>query len=146
MVRLALLAVVAGMVTITGTFSAGSTPAAAENIECSMLNMQHIAQVLLRSDPSDPNGLDGPDDNGIACDDLPCPCNLEPVLEAIGDGTNAAAVTEAATPSPTSTPNVGLPASTPTVYLEPDPTATSPPPASSSLITPPSTGSAGIRR
>ena len=53
---------------------------------CEDFATQAEAQAELRSDPSDPSGLDGSDDDGIACESLPAPRDLIPVPGAIGDG------------------------------------------------------------
>ena len=44
------------------------------------------AQAALRTNPADPHGLDGNDDDGIACESLPDPYDLSPVAGAVDDG------------------------------------------------------------
>ena len=56
------------------------TPVAwAQDLNCSNFNSQADAQEELRSNPSDPNNLDD-DSDGIACETLPDPSDLNPVL------------------------------------------------------------------
>jgi hypothetical protein len=40
-------------------------------LDCSDFSMQDEAQGVLDRDPSDPNRLDGTDNDGIACESLP---------------------------------------------------------------------------
>lgn len=56
------------------------------DLDCADFGSQADAQAELRSDPSDPNGLDGNDDDGIACESLPAPTDEVPVQGAIGQG------------------------------------------------------------
>ncbi|MCH7793316.1 MAG: excalibur calcium-binding domain-containing protein [Planctomycetes bacterium] len=44
---------------------------------CSDFPNQEAAQDHLNAHPGDPDGLDG-DDDGIACESLPCPCGGTP--------------------------------------------------------------------
>ena len=46
-------------------------PARAQDLNCDNFPFQEDAQRVLDQDPSDPHGLDGPDDDGIACESLP---------------------------------------------------------------------------
>jgi hypothetical protein len=64
------------------------TPAAfgQQDLDCEDFDSQADAQAELRADPSDPNGLDGNDDDGIACESLPAPRDEVPVQGAIGGG------------------------------------------------------------
>lgn len=48
-----------------------SSAFAQETLNCSDFTYQEDAQAALDADPSDPNGLDGNDNDGIACEDLP---------------------------------------------------------------------------
>lgn len=57
--------------------------AAAEDYDCSDFSNQAEAQEHLL--PGDPYGLDG-DNDGIACEDLPCPCSYEEGSGSGGDG------------------------------------------------------------
>ncbi|HEX5368465.1 MAG TPA: excalibur calcium-binding domain-containing protein [Dehalococcoidia bacterium] len=63
---------------------------------CGDFESQAAAQAYLSDSPGDPDGLD-PDHNGIACENLPCPCDTVPV-----DWFTAAnpIATPAQTPSP----------------------------------------------
>ena len=45
---------------------------------CGDFESQAAAQAYLSDSPGDPDGLD-PDHNGIACENLPCPCDTVPV-------------------------------------------------------------------
>lgn len=63
--------------------SAMPATAAAEDYDCSDFNNQAEAQEQLL--PGDPYGLDG-DNDGIACEDLPCPCSYEEGSGGGGDG------------------------------------------------------------
>ena len=154
--KLLLMALVGAVVIAALRLPEGPPPAYA--IDCSNYLNQHLAQLALRLNPDDPNGLDGPNDDGIACEGLACPCDPEPVEEAIGDAddpaspaatssngasASAGAVTANASastsgPFPTSTPEVAA-----TVVAIP-PTSTLVP-AVPSLITPPSTGEGGLK-
>jgi hypothetical protein len=127
-------------------------------IDCDTYPNQKFAQLFLKVDPDDSQGLDGENDNGIACEELPCPCDLEPVEEAIGDTGGAAPTATLGSGTTASAGNVtaGANASAATATLTPAPTlqvaATAPAPATAtpfpavqSLITPPSTGGGGLR-
>lgn len=84
-VRFSLLALVSVLLTCTYVFS--SLPADAQaDLDCADFASQADAQAELRRDPTDPHGLDGSDDDGIACESLPGPKDLTPVPEAIGEG------------------------------------------------------------
>jgi hypothetical protein len=160
MLRVVWLFVVATFI-VAGSFAAalyvpgGARPAYA--LDCGDFPYQAFAQSFLRVDPEDRDELDGADDNGIACDDLPCPCDEEPVEDAIGDDGG---------PEPTETPRSGTNASAGNTNANasasgPTATATSPPgsiatvavvaptstplPPVQSVITPPSTGDGGLR-
>jgi hypothetical protein len=41
------------------------------DLDCGDFEFQEDAQAVYDQDPSDPNGLDGNDNDGIACEDLP---------------------------------------------------------------------------
>lgn len=45
--------------------------AGAQSLNCSNFQYQEDAQAVLDANPSDPNGLDGNDNDGIACESLP---------------------------------------------------------------------------
>jgi hypothetical protein len=157
MARLFSLLALVGIVGVA-FFAPPYGPRPAYAIDCDTYPNQVFAQTFLRIDPDDPNGLDGPNDNGIACEELPCPCDTEPVEEAIGD--------EAGPPSPAATTDSGASASAGNVTANasvsttlPSPTTTpallgtiavvppttTPVPSGPGLITPPSTGSGGLK-
>lgn len=48
-----------------------ATPLAVDHLNCSDFRYQEEAQAVYDQDPSDPNGLDGKDNDGKACEDLP---------------------------------------------------------------------------
>jgi hypothetical protein len=48
-----------------------ASPASADHLNCSDFDSQEAAQSVYDADPSDPNGLDGNDDDGLACESLP---------------------------------------------------------------------------
>jgi hypothetical protein len=62
-------------------------------LNCDNFQFQEDAQEVLDQDPSDPNGLDGNDNDGIACESLP----HRPTSD--GGGTTTP------TPAPTTTPS-----------------------------------------
>jgi hypothetical protein len=72
-----------------------SSIAVAQDQACDDFPNQAAAQQALRADPSDPEGLDGPPGpgshgiEGVACEQLPAPKDLTPVLpggnSAVGD-------------------------------------------------------------
>jgi hypothetical protein len=70
---------VATMLTIVPTASTQ------EQLNCDDFPNQRAAQQILREDPSDPDGLDGPPGDeftgieGVACEDLPPPTDFNPV-------------------------------------------------------------------
>lgn len=74
--------------------------------DCVDFESQAEAQAWLREEPSDPDQIDGPDDNGIACDTEPyeIPDRDEvPVQAAIGGGGTTPTTAQ---PAPTTTPTV----------------------------------------
>jgi Excalibur calcium-binding domain/Thrombospondin type 3 repeat len=71
---------------------AAAVPASAAAVNCSDFSTQAGAQTYFLSlggPASDPEGLDG-DNDGIACESLPCPCNYSttplPPVDSDGDG------------------------------------------------------------
>lgn len=59
-----------------------AAPASAQDDQnCDDFASQAAAQAHLREDPSDPDGLDGNDNDGIACEDNPAPTDFDPVTE-----------------------------------------------------------------
>ena len=155
------------------TFSGPAASSLAQSPSCDNFPIQSAAQTFLQATGEDPNQLDGPNDNGIACEELPCPCDNEPIPELIGDAptpTPTATNTPTNTPSPTQAPSGGAQATaTPTATSIPDsntlaaatatsiavtattaaltgvPPATVAPGQTQSVITPPSTGTAGLK-
>lgn len=61
-----------------GQFNPWRYLAGGDVFNCSDFATQAAAQAVLRADPHDPNVLDG-DNDGVACEHLPCPCDREPV-------------------------------------------------------------------
>lgn len=64
-------------------FLAPASALAGTDYDCADFANQAEAQEYLL--PGDPYGLDG-DDDGVACEDLPCPCSYEEGSEESGDG------------------------------------------------------------
>jgi len=58
----------------TAALAQAPSPAAAQDYDCANFSTQAEAQEYLL--PGDPYRLDG-DSDGIACEDLPCPCSYE---------------------------------------------------------------------
>lgn len=88
--------------------------AGVDDQNCSDFPNQAAAQAHLRADPSDPDNLDGNDNDGLACESLPCPCDLNPVGQA--------------TPTPTPIPPTAQPTPSPTQPPAPTPAPTPGPP------------------
>lgn len=61
-----------------GAFNPWAYIGQGDRYNCADFLSQADAQAVLRLDPSDPNGLDG-DNDGVACEHLPCPCDRVPV-------------------------------------------------------------------
>ena len=55
------------------------------DLNCSDFSTQAEAQAHLRDHPTDPDGLDA-DGDGIACESLPCPCDLTAVFTDVPSG------------------------------------------------------------
>jgi hypothetical protein len=62
-----------------------------QDLDCADFVSQAEAQATLRENPNDPHGLDGNDDDGIACESLPAPRDEVPVQGAMGAGGGGAA-------------------------------------------------------
>jgi endonuclease YncB( thermonuclease family) len=59
------------------TLALSATPAAAHHsydVDCSSFSTQASAQYHMNAHPGDPDGLDGYDDDGRACESSSCPC------------------------------------------------------------------------
>src|SRR4051795_7032141 len=54
-------------------FAINAVPASAD-VNCSDFSSQAAAQYYFNAHPGDPDGLDGNDHDGIACESNPCPC------------------------------------------------------------------------
>lgn len=61
------------LVSLVGFTALTAGPASAKDLNCSDFPNQAAAQRNLNANPSDPNGLSS-DNDGIACESLPCPC------------------------------------------------------------------------
>src|SRR5215218_4108455 len=85
-------------------------PAAAD-VNCSDFSTQAAAQYYMNAHPGDPDGLDGNDNDGRACESNPCPCYYGPDTEppppppadtdgdGIADPNDACPAVAAATPN-----------------------------------------------
>jgi hypothetical protein len=141
----------------------------AEAVNCGDFASQAAAQAYLRAAPSDPDGLDGNDDDGIACENRPEPKDLTPVAAAIGPYVAPTSPAATSTVAPTQTPAatatvIASVTATPIVTATTVPTQTTagsvPTPISTTVIPPvaapstqttspvrpPSTGSGGLVR
>ena len=65
--RLLLLAALA----MLGTLVVAPAALAQDEFDCEDFTYQEDAQAVYDSDPSDPNGLDGAPQDGVACESLP---------------------------------------------------------------------------
>jgi LPXTG-motif cell wall-anchored protein len=118
---LALLCMIAMLAFAPAVWAQSRGPSGADGtFNCPDFDTQADAQAVLRSDPTDPNGLDGGSDNGIACESLPGPTDMTPVPGAIGGGTSTP--TPMSTTSPTSTP-MSTPTATPAATVTPSGTS-----------------------
>ena len=112
---------IATTISLRGAWELMPSAEAQDILNCDDFDSQAEAQEELRSDPSDPNGLDGrPGDafegeRGIACEDLPPPRDEEPVLPDDGPSPGPTP-----SPSPTPPPSPG-PISVPSPRPGPDP-------------------------
>lgn len=95
-----------------------STALAAEDLDCKDFATQEQAQTALDSDSSDPNGLDGNDHDGIACESLPHAGTSEQAATPTTAPSLPAAPAQPATP-----PQPAMPAqpATPTLTTPPAP-------------------------
>jgi hypothetical protein len=83
--------------------------AQADDQNCPDFASQAEAQAHLRADPSDPDGLDGNDNDGIACESLPAPFDRTPVVAASAAGAAGAVGADTlARTGPRSTPMLGV--------------------------------------
>lgn len=100
-------------------FAPGGFLGQGDRFDCGDFPTQAQAQAVLRADPSDPNRLDANND-GIACESNPCPCDRTPVAGRVAP---TPAPTAAPTPVPTVAPTpLPLVAPVPTVAPAPAPT------------------------
>ena len=84
---LAALSMVVGLVFAPVALAQSRGPSGADGTyNCPDFDTQAEAQAFLRAAPSDPHGLDGNDDDGIACESLPGPYDRAPVAGAVGNG------------------------------------------------------------
>ncbi len=87
-----------------GAFALGAfspSPAAARDYDCADFANQAEAEEYLL--PGDPYRLDG-DSDGIACEDLPCPCSSTPGGGSTGSGGGGGSTTETSKPPPYEVP------------------------------------------
>ena len=68
-------------------FTIGPSAAAQQDLNCDDFATQEEAQAEFNRDPSDPNGLDGNDNDGIACESLPSGSSGGGGGEGAGSGT-----------------------------------------------------------
>jgi hypothetical protein len=129
-------------------------PSTAYAIDCDTFLVQSVAQAYLRNEDADTYQLDGANDNGVACEELQCPCDTEAIPAMIGDNPAVAAPTVRAvatnttvavatdTPQPTATdvPIATMEAAAPSAT----PVAADTMAPTSNTITPPSTGDGGL--
>jgi hypothetical protein len=59
-------------------FAVTAAPASAQGVNCSDFSSQAAAQYYMNAHPGDPDGLDGNDNDGRACESNPCPCYYGP--------------------------------------------------------------------
>lgn len=76
--RAALATASVSVVTTALFVGISGTALAAQDMDCSDFTYQEDAQAVYDADPSDPNGLDGDDNDGIACESLPHRPDSEP--------------------------------------------------------------------
>jgi hypothetical protein len=94
------LGVVLAFVTVIAVGFAAQAPSASahrRDYDCADFANQAEAEEYLL--PGDPYNLDA-DSDGIACEDLPCPCSYSPGGSGGGDGSTTTAPTPAAPPKP----------------------------------------------
>ena len=146
-----------GLLVVTAVLGA-MRPSPVYALDCKTFLVQSVAQAYLRNEDADLDQLDGPNDNGIACEELQCPCDTTPIPAFIGDyppptptpratSTSAPASGSNAVPTPTGVPLATIVAANLTstaVALQPPPATSTSVPAVTSFITPPSTGDAGL--
>ena len=70
----ALVRVVAATVVVLAWLAAPASAHHVGDVDCSDFSSQAAAQYHMNAHPGDPDGLDGDDDDGRACESSPCPC------------------------------------------------------------------------
>ena len=71
MFRRSAVATAATALAVAYLFTIGPSAAAQQDLNCDDFATQEEAQAVFDRDRSDPNGLDGNDNDGIACENLP---------------------------------------------------------------------------
>jgi LPXTG-motif cell wall-anchored protein len=61
----------ATLLAVVYLFTIGPSASGQQDLNCDDFATQEEAQAVFDQDPSDPNGLDGNDNDGIACENLP---------------------------------------------------------------------------
>jgi hypothetical protein len=61
----------ATLLAVVYLFTIGPSASGQQDLDCDDFATQEEAQAVFDQDPSDPNGLDGNDNDGIACENLP---------------------------------------------------------------------------
>lgn len=71
MFRRSAVATAATVLAVAYLFTTGPGATAQEDLNCDDFATQEEAQAVYNQDPNDPHGLDGNDNDGIACESLP---------------------------------------------------------------------------
>src|SRR5688500_1886645 len=74
------------------------------DLDCPDFATQAAAQYYMNAHPGDPDGLDGNDHDGRACESNPCPCYYGTATQPEVQPVPTPAPTPAPTPTPTPTP------------------------------------------
>lgn len=96
MLRRTLTAGALAALVVVSVIALAPSASAQDELNCDDFATQEEAQAVLDADPSDPNGLDGDDDDGLACETLPS--------GGSGATTTTAAPTTTTAPGATGTP------------------------------------------
>lgn len=85
--RLAILGLAVGIAVAFGTL--GTPNAEAADKDCPDFSTQKQAQEFLEKHGTeeDPHGIDGTDNDGVACESLACPCKKPSLLTRLPDET-----------------------------------------------------------